>query len=295
MPEAEESIDERAGDRAAAVLDATAATLRIDPQRLERLLRIGVQLDQGDVQPTGDGALTLGRIPPEWQRTVDSSLRLDRRGARGALPRLVFSSDALMEATDGGRRAYRERPDTRLMRLAHPVMRRATATLRRRLWEPRADLRRFTIGAHPDATAPTLVMPSLLAIVNVLREPLHAELIEVALRVEGNDGAPVGAPLGDPVTLDATAVDRWRMWLEDRWDDLAESLGAAREEREAELRARAEHLVPLLLKDERTYQDKLFKTRLRELDEETRRGGEGEAAPRGRQAGREDAPADIRP
>lgn len=273
MPDTEESIDERAGDRAAAVLDETAAALRIDPQRLERLLRVGVQLDQGDVEATGDGALALRRIPPEWQRTVDSSLRLDRRGARGALPRLVFSSDAVMEATGGGRRVYRERPDTRLMRLAHPVMRRATGTLRRRLWEPRPDLRRFTIAAHADVAGPTLVMPSLLAIANELREPLHAELVEVALHIDGEDAVPADAPVADPTAIDGAAVDGWRLWLEERWDELAERLADACDQREAELHSRAEELLPAALKEGRSYQDKLFKTRLRELDDERGEAG----------------------
>lgn len=274
MPETEEPIDERAGDRAAAVLDETATALRIDPERLERLLRVGVALDQGDVEAIADGGLSLRRIPPEWQRTVDSSLRLDRRGARGALPRLVFSSDALMEATAGGRRVYRERPDTRLMRLAHPVMRRATATLRRRLWEPRPDLRRFTIGAHPEVTGPTIVMPSLLTITNELREPMHAELVEVALRIDGDDALPVDAPAGDPEAIDDTAVvDGWRLWVEERWDELADRLADAREEREADLRSQAEALLPGVLKEERGYQDKLFKHRLRELDDERGEAG----------------------
>jgi len=184
-----------------------------------------------------------------------------------------FSSDALMEATGGGRRVYRERPDTRLMRLAHPVMRRAAGTLRRRLWEPRPDLRRFTIAAHADVAGPTLVMPSLLAIANELREPLHAELVEVALCIDGEDAIPVDAPASDPAALDDAAVDKWRLWLEERWDELADCLADARDQREAELRSRAEELLPAALKEERSYQDTLFKTRLRELDDERGEAG----------------------
>ena len=90
LPEPEDSIDERAGEGAAAVLDATAESLRIDPERLERLLTVAAALDQGEVRPTGDGAVKLHRSPPSWQRTVDASLRIEQAGARGALPRLVF-------------------------------------------------------------------------------------------------------------------------------------------------------------------------------------------------------------
>ena len=273
LPEPEDPIDERAGDGAAAVLDATARSLRIDPDRLERLLTIAAKLDQGEVRPTGDGAVKLHRSPPSWQRTVDASLRIDKPGARGAMPRLVFASDALMQTTAAGRQVYRDRPDTRLMRLAHPVMRRATATLRRRLWEERPDLRRFTIATHDQVDAPTLIVPSLLAIVNELREPVHAELIELALRVGNDNPAVVEAPEGDPRPLADADVNQWRIWLEEHWDDLADELEIARAKREAELREGAETLLPTLLKDERAYQDKLFRNRLKELDDE--RGEKG--------------------
>jgi hypothetical protein len=153
------------------------------------------------------------------------------------------------------------------MRLAHPVTRRATATLRRRLWEERPDLRRFTIATHPDVDTPTLIMPSLLAIVNELREPVHAELVELALLI-GDQHEVIDAPKGDPQQLPDADVDAWRAWIEDRWDDLADELEAALTQREEELRVTAEGLLPTLLKDERTYQDKLFKTRLKELDDE---------------------------
>lgn len=272
LPEPEASIDERAGDGAAAALAATAESLRIDPESLERLLIVAVKLDQGEVRPTGDGAVKLHRSPPSWQRTVDASLRLDKPGARGALPRLVFDSGALMQLTPAGRHVYRERADTRLMRLAHPVMRRATATLRRRLWEERPDLRRFTIATHPDVHTPTLIVPSLLAIVNELREAVHAELLELALRI-GDQHEVIAAPKGDPQQLPDADVDAWRAWIEDLWDDLADELEAVRTQREQELRVAAEGLLPTLLKDERTYQDKLFKNRLKELDDE--RGDKG--------------------
>jgi superfamily II DNA or RNA helicase len=272
LPEPVAPIDERAGEAAAAVLDATAQALRIDPARLERLLGVGAGLDQGAVEPIGDGSFRL-KSPPSWQRTADSSLRIEKAGARGAMPRLVFSSDALMHTTPEGRHVYRERSDTRLMRLAHPVMRRATSTLRRRLWEPRADLRRYTIATHPDIATPTLVIPSLLTLVNELREPVHAELIDLAVRLDDDECVLVDAPLDDPVPLDPSAVDAWRAWLEDRWDEIADDLEHLVGTREEQLRATAASLLPGLLKEERGYQDKLIKNRLKELDNE--RGQKG--------------------
>ncbi len=270
----DETIDERSGERAAALFDATAGSLRISSDRLQRLLTVAATLDQGEVKPTGDGAIKFHKSPPSWQRTVDASLRIEKPGAKGALPRLVFSSDALTEVTAAGRRVYRERADTQLMRLAHPVMRQATATLRRRLWEERPGFRRFTIGAHPSLDAPTVVVPYLLTLVNELREPIHAELIELALRLGELGTEEVNAPEGEALPIGTAGdVDRWNAWLEERWDGFIDVLAIAVDAREDDLRSRAESLLPVLLKDERAYQDKLFKGRLKELDDE--RGDQG--------------------
>ncbi len=197
MPQGEDSEQESSGEEAAAILAETERALRIDSGRLERLLRVAAELERGGLESNGDGTVRL-RTPPAWQRTVDASLRLDRPGAGGALPRLAFDAAALTE-TVGERRVYRERADTRLLRLAHPVMRRATATLRRRLWEERRDLRRFTIGGHRNVSEPTLVVPCLLSMVNELREPLHAELIELAVAADEGQLRVAATPEGEPL------------------------------------------------------------------------------------------------
>jgi hypothetical protein len=272
LRQGEDPDEERSGEEAAAVLADTERALRIDAPRLERLLRVAAELDRGGLDPDGDGTSRL-RTPPAWQRTVDSSLRLDHAGAGGALPRLAFDAAALTE-TVGERRVYRERADTRLLRLAHPVMRRATATLRRRLWEKSRDLRRFTIGAHPDVSEPTLVVSCLLSMVNELREPLHAELIELAVAADADELGVIAVPEGEPLAItDTHALDAWNAWLEDRWDGLAAVLAQAREQREEELREHAEELLPERRREERAYQDRLFRARLKELDDE--RGEKG--------------------
>ena len=81
------------------MLDANAHALRIDPDRLHRLLRMGV-LGRTE-EPPADG----GRVDPKltraagWERWSTASLRIEKAGARGAMPRLVFATDALMHDT----------------------------------------------------------------------------------------------------------------------------------------------------------------------------------------------------
>lgn len=267
LPSPISSIEGRAGQEAAAVLVDTGADLKIDPLRLKRLLAVAAKLDQGELLDDGEDATHLVS-PPSWQRTVDASLRIDSPGARGSMPRLVFSSEALRSTTHEGRSVYRERADTRLMRLAHPVMRRATSTLRRRLWEPSADLTRFTIASSPEVERPAFLMPSLLSIVNGLREPLHSELLDLAADLDEPSERRGWVLADDPKPLDGDAVDQWRQWLEDQWGDLASGLESMRSQYESECRDRAESLLPDLLDQERAEQRKLFKDRLDELKKE---------------------------
>jgi hypothetical protein len=271
IPRSDEPEDEHAGQRAEAVLGATEKALRLDAGGLERLLRVGIELDGGSLEAVGDDSFRLARIPPTWQSTVDMSLRADGGRGAGALPRIVFSSETLAVDVGGGRKVYRERADKRLLRLAHPLMRRAGATLRRRLWEDAHDLTRFTVASGA-VDEPLIVVPCLLTLVNELREPLHAELLELALT---GGGEKTAAPSAAIKPLDRDVLERWQTWIEDRWDELEPVLEEVRATTEQEMLARVEKLLPDLLRDERAHQQELFAARLRELDDE--RGQQGRA------------------
>ena len=177
--------------------------------------------------------------------------------------------------TVGPRRLFRERPDVRLLRLAHPLMRRAASTLHRRLWQPGGDLRRFTIGAAPGLEEPVLIVPAVLTIADELRE-YHAELLELAFAVGDGRGRGHGPVEADPLPLDDDALAHWRAWLEDRWPDIAPAIEEHRESRRDELEASARDLLPGLLVAEQEAQIALYDRRIRELDEDA--GEKGSSA-----------------
>jgi hypothetical protein len=219
----------------------------------------------GKLEHAADGSYRLQTVPRGWERAVDGSLRLDRRGAVGALPRLVFDTEALIETVES-RRLFRERPDVRLMRLAHPVMRRATSTLHRRLWQQADGLNRFTVGSAPGLDEPVLVIPCVLTVVNDLRESLHAELVEMIFRLTNSDVGPTDAVIGDPVPLEDSALEPWRDRLEDRWPDIAPAVERHRESLRDEFEERARALLPGLLAEEQEAQQRLYDRRIRELE-----------------------------
>jgi hypothetical protein len=152
-------------------------------------------------------------------------------------------------------------------------MRRATASMRRRLWERDARLRRFTVLASPDVQEPVVVVTALANLINELREPLHAELLELGVAFE-EPVRMVEVPdwsSGTPVGRDALSI--WAARLEDGWDDLRAALDAAVSARRADLERRADSLLPQERRAAVAYQRELFKLRLRELDES--RGDKG--------------------
>lgn len=256
---------EKLGAGAAEAMSRTASDLRIDPRRLRRLLQEGCAVDRGRLHAAEDGSYRLHDVPRGWERVVDTSLRSDRRGAVGALPRLVFDTEALVEVV-GERRLFRERPDVRLMRLAHPVMRRAASTLHRRLWQPGSDLHRFSIGSAADLDEPVLLVPSVLTVVNELREPLHAELVELAFRITDSEIATAEAIDIEPTPLADGDLEQWRRWLEDRWPDAASAIDEQRESRREQLETTARGLLPGLLVAEQDAQRTLYNRRITELD-----------------------------
>lgn len=264
LAEDDDPRPEELGAAATQAMERTARELRIDPARLRRLLREACAVDRGRLEPGANGSYRLQTVPRGWERVVDESLRLDTKGAVGALPGLVFDTEALLESV-GPRKLFRERPDVRLLRLAHPVMRRAASTLHRRLWQSGNDVRRFTIGACPEVEEPTLLIPSVLTIVNDLREPLHAELVELVFRVDGD--VTVAEPIeAEPLPLDDESLERWHDWLEERWPDLAPRLEEHRQARQDDLEAAARDLLPGLLAEAQGAQTTLYDRRIKELD-----------------------------
>ena len=254
-------IATRAGAVAGQVLADTAVAMRLSPDALERLLAQAIALDRGGLEDAGGGTRRLNP-PATWARLVDTSLR--RRSAGGPIPLLVFDPAALMQAS-GGRSVFRERPDRVLVRLGHPLMKRATSTLRRCLWEPDSRLRRFTIAAG-DIARPTLLVPALLQLTNGLREPLHAELVEIAVALDA-PAIQIEVPRWDDCTaLEDADLAAWVEHLEDRWDEVVTDLAAMFDAARQAYAKRTEALLPIARKRAITYQRELFAARLRELD-----------------------------
>ena len=262
----EAPTEEQTGATAEAVLHATEERLQLHPDRLARLLQVAVELDGGRLEREG-AVYRLARVPPEWARLVDEHLRIRRGAQQGALPRLVFDADYFVDRY-GDRQVFRPRADVALIRLGHPLITRAVARLRQRLWQPDALINRWTVAAG-DVESPLVVVGALAQATNELREPLHAELLELAITAAPpHERTEVPAAPRRPLADDDLAA--WRDWLADRWDGLHAAVDEHVAVSRNDLTDRLAALLDDQLDAERDRQRDLYEHRLKELSREPR-------------------------
>jgi len=173
-------------------LRATEMDLGLSADRLAEVLTQAAEIEKGQLEKTAEsGVFRMKVVPPAWKKLVKETLEIKKGPQLGSLPKLVFDP-AYFEASENGRRIYRKRTDTSLVRLGHPLMRRALWTLRRQLWEPTA-LSRWTITAAklPHGVNEVLVLHLMLEVTNALREPSHQEILTESFQVNGDHLTPL--------------------------------------------------------------------------------------------------------
>lgn len=175
---------DRNGEAYAKSLAEFSRHIDLRPESLRETLEVAMGAGFG--YPRLEGPDAKGRmrfaqpIPANWQALIDDTVRLERKGALGSLPGLVFDPQFFVDTT-GERAVFRPKPDTTLLHLGHPVFRFAMSTLARlrfpgggsRPGEYRASRWIVRSGAVPtEADALILLTVEELAI-NELREPFH--------------------------------------------------------------------------------------------------------------------------
>jgi superfamily II DNA/RNA helicase len=126
-------------ERAYQTFRAAEIEFGLTPERMARVLSLALQHGQGALQaeesPDVSQTYRLRSWPATWETLVDETVRIQRGPSASALPRLVFDPTYFEEIVDG-RRVFTPRPnEAQLIRLGHPLMRRAVSHFRRSLWE----------------------------------------------------------------------------------------------------------------------------------------------------------------
>jgi len=264
--------------RAKELLESTDTRLGISPQALIDILQAAITVEgQGSLEEiTAKPGFYRLRPPPRWEGLARQTLTV---GSRTDRMELVFDS-ALVEEETSGRTVLRLKKYQALMRLAHPIMRQAMATLCRQLHDPdgKNAVFRWSIAAlHRSGFETLLAFHYTVTAINELREPLHDEVVVRVFRVEGNRLTPVEDEFEQSVLgseflpIKSTARrDGLVRTLRGHWLQHKELLEKYLHSQETEMQTVLEHRAAATLKRELQAAKESYQYRIRELQDRSR-------------------------
>jgi len=167
-----------------------------------------------------------------------------------------------------------------LMRLGHPIMRQAMATLCRQLHDPTGHdaVFRWSVAAvHRSGFEALLAFHYTLTAINELREPLHDEVVSTVLRVEGDQLVPVEDEFEQLIlqseffpVKSAKRRDEWVRTIRGRWFQHKSCLEEFLLQREKEVRRLFERRAKAALQRELDAAKESYRYRLKELQDRSR-------------------------
>lgn len=264
--------------RASELLEMTDTRLGISPGALVDILRAAIAVEgQGSLEEiTGRSGFYRLKPPPRWEGLARQTLTV---GSRTDRMELVFDS-ALVEEEINNRRVMRIKKHQTLLRLGHPIMRQAMATLCRQLHDPEGHnaIYRWSLAAlHRSGFEALVVFHYTVTAINELREPLHDEAMATVMRVEGDRLVPVEAEYEQTVLhsefhslKSAARLESWMRTIRGHWFQHKSGLEEFLRRREAEMRSLFEGRVKSALDRELDAAKESYKYRLNELKERSR-------------------------
>jgi superfamily II DNA or RNA helicase len=253
-------------------LRATELRLGLSPEGLARLLSVGMQTEGGLIEPLDEkGVYRIRVIPPVWKQLVKETIQITSGKLQGSLPRIVFDP-AYFESVENGRKIYRVRSDTALVRLGHPLMRRALWALRRQLWEP-TGLTRWTVQSArlPAGIDQVLLLHLMLEVSNQLREVAHQEVLAVTFQVSGDHLTPVVDELWREMEhlerspLPGPSLDSWSSLIADHWPAHESFILDYAKSRRTTAEREFQQIMASSLKSELEREKDRFSSRIREI------------------------------
>ena len=194
--------------REAAVIEAMAGEIDLDPAALRDALEAALAVPAGRPQLRADAESGFSRVlHPDlagWRDVIDEAVRRpSSAGGYGPMPRLAFSTEPFIERL-GPLSVFRPRQDALLVHLAHPLMQRALGVLTRSRYPGANETSRWTVRSGPvPAGADAVILLSIEELgVNELRETFHRWVRTLALPVR--DGLA-----GDPLPHVPAPLDAW--------------------------------------------------------------------------------------
>ncbi len=265
--------------RAKELLESTDTRLGISAQSLVEILRAAIAVEgQGSLEDiTGKPGFYRLKPPPRWEGLARQTLTV---GSRTDRMELVFDT-ALVEEELAGRRVLRLKRYQVLLRLGHPIMRQAMATLCRQLHQPEREgqgIYRWSIAAlQRSGFEALLVFHYTVTAVNELREALHDEVFSTVFRIEGDrltlvEDAFRQTVLGSklhPIESEKRREEWWRIFRL-KWPRHKLELEAFLQGRQKSLHTLLQGRADATLQRESAAAKESYHYRLRELEDRSR-------------------------
>ena len=214
-------------------LRASELELHLSPESLSGLLNFAFEQEGGKLSAHSSeaGVSLVEYEPPRWKKLIENSLRIKSNDFRNkSLPRLVFDSTYFQKIING-RLNYITRPDTKLIRIAHPVMRKAINLFKKALWDipsissSAKTLNRFTLSGAPlpQGIYEVAVFYVLHECYNELREKIHEEVVEYPFIISGNQIETILPEIWNNIhslvteQLSGSAIKEWMPKIKQQW------------------------------------------------------------------------------
>jgi superfamily II DNA or RNA helicase len=264
--------------RAKELLESTDTRLGISAQSLVEILRAAISVEgQGALEEiTGKPGFYRLKPPPRWEGLARQTLTV---GARTDRMELVFDT-ALVEEEISGRRVLRLKKYQVLLRLGHPIMRQAMATLCRQLHapDPRDGIFRWSMAAlQRKGFEALLVFHYTVTAVNELREPLHDEVFSTVFRIEGDRLTPVEGAFQQTVLgsdfypiKSRKSQEEWVRTFRGKWFKHRSELEAFLRGQEKSLKTLLQGRADATQQRESAAAKESYRYRLRELEDRSR-------------------------
>lgn len=257
-------------------LRATEYKLGLNEQSLAQLLRHALRMENGDLEETAEKGFYRIRYPASWEGIVNSSLKI-RRENTSALPKLVFNPDHLI-VSEHGRKVFRVRADTVLIRLGHPVMRKAVSVLRRRLWDEQGKgaMNRWTITSAmlPESMDIIAVIYCIVSVRNKLGETMYGNVVEMPFQLFRNNPGEISPELWAQISrLEASELTPeqltfWKPHVSNCWSGCYNNLDLSLARLKTKVALDFQTILAGSLEEQIESEKSVYEARIRELDTE---------------------------
>ncbi|KAF5418607.1 MAG: RNA polymerase-associated protein RapA [Candidatus Methanogaster sp.] len=258
-------------------LEATGIKLGLNESNLSRLLKQALKLERGDLEETTEKGVYRLKVPVSWEAVVNTSLRIQQGKLKNSLPKLVFDPKHL-EANEYDRRVFRPREDTALIRLGHPIMKKAVSILRRKLWEDSYDngINRWTIVASniPVSIDAIAVLYCQVLVRNKLGETVYSSVVELPFQLTKTKLIELTPELWDGIRhikteeLSGKELEIWKQLISDCWLDNLNEFKRRIQELKEKVTSDFRSYLKDALKEQKTEEMQVYQSRIKELETE---------------------------